>query len=127
LVHPQQRLLHDVLGLRHAAEHPVGDGEGRGSQLAGVRRAQAAHIGMDAVVGIYAAHIGMDAVVGIYAAHIGMDAVVGIYAATWAKPSRQLGCFGCQPSSRFALALDAPRTSVIMTAAASPASSRPTT
>jgi hypothetical protein len=32
-VEPQQRLLDHVLRLRHAAEHPVGDGEGGGAQL----------------------------------------------------------------------------------------------
>ena len=36
-----------------------------------------------------------------------------------------LGCRGAQPSSRLALALEAPRTSVIMIATASPPSSRP--
>src|SRR5262245_4898679 len=40
------------------------------------------------------------------------------------KPSRQLGYRGCQPSSRLAFVFEAPRTSVIMTVAASPAASR---
>src|SRR3954451_6020757 len=42
------------------------------------------------------------------------------------KPSRQLGQVGRQPSSRLALAFEAPRTSVINTTAPSPASIRPT-
>ena len=32
-VHAQERLLDDVLGLRHAAHHPVGDREGQGPEL----------------------------------------------------------------------------------------------
>src|SRR4051794_38982481 len=85
----QQRLLHDVLGLAHAAEHAVRDPERDRSELA-------------------------------------EQVVFGGQAATAsAKPSRQLECAGCQPSSRFAFSFDAPRTSVIMTAAASPASARP--
>src|SRR3712207_7968174 len=43
-----------------------------------------------------------------------------------ANPCRQLGCAGCHPSSRLAFALEAPRTSVIITTPASPANSRPT-
>src|SRR5207248_6723098 len=43
------------------------------------------------------------------------------------NPSRQLGWRGCQPSSRLALALDAPRMSVIITTPTSPANRRPTT
>ena len=39
---------------------------------------------------------------------------------------RQVGCAGCQPSSRFALALETPRSSVIMTTPVSPANIRPT-
>src|SRR5262249_242372 len=34
LMHPQQRFLNDVLGLGHAAEHPVGDRERDRPQLA---------------------------------------------------------------------------------------------
>src|SRR6266508_3180158 len=41
-----------------------------------------------------------------------------------ANPCRQLGCLGCHPSSRLALALEAPRSSVISTAPTSPAASR---
>src|SRR5215475_7686227 len=41
-----------------------------------------------------------------------------------ATPRRQLSCTGCHPSSRLALALEAPRISVISTAPASPAASR---
>ena len=33
LMHPQQRFLDHVLGLGHAAEHPVGDGERDGPEL----------------------------------------------------------------------------------------------
>src|SRR5215469_14271084 len=43
-----------------------------------------------------------------------------------ANPCRQLGCPGCHPSSRLALALEAPRSSVISTAPASPATNRGT-
>ena len=32
LVHPQESRLHHVLGLRHAAEHAVGDGEHQGAE-----------------------------------------------------------------------------------------------
>ena len=41
-----------------------------------------------------------------------------------AKPCRQLGYRSCQPSSRLALAFEAPRTSVIMSVPASPAASQ---
>src|SRR5206468_8512444 len=88
-VKPQKRLLHDVLRLRHAAEHPVGDREGRRPEL------------------------------------VEQVPVPPAHAASSAKPWRQLGWLGCQPSSRFAFAFEAPRTSVIMTVAASPASTRP--
>src|SRR5215470_16271095 len=44
--------------------------------------------------------------------------------AHFANPRRQLRCTGCHPSSRLALALEAPRISVISTAPASPAASR---
>ncbi|MGY3456874.1 phosphoglycerate dehydrogenase-like enzyme [Bradyrhizobium sp. LM3.4] len=50
--------------------------------------------------------------------------LVGCLAAS-AKPSRQEACAGSQPSSRFALPLDAPRTSVIIATICSPASRRP--
>src|SRR5262249_14566099 len=43
-----------------------------------------------------------------------------------ANPRRQLGCAGRHASSRLAFAFDAPRSSVIITAPASPANSRPT-
>src|SRR5262245_1070752 len=43
-----------------------------------------------------------------------------------ANPCRQLACLGCHPRSRFALALEAPRISVIIMTPASPANSRPT-
>jgi hypothetical protein len=39
---PQQRLLHHVLGLGDAAEHPVGDGEGRAPQVVAAAPAHAA-------------------------------------------------------------------------------------
>src|SRR6185295_12157345 len=42
-----------------------------------------------------------------------------------AKPCRQLGCAGCHRSSRLALALEAPRISVIITTPGSPANNRP--
>ena len=41
------------------------------------------------------------------------------------KPSRQLGYFGVQPSSRLALSLLAPRPSIIHETIISPPSSRP--
>jgi hypothetical protein len=43
-MHAQQRLLHHVLGLDHAAEHPVGDPERRRPEVVEqllVRRAHA--------------------------------------------------------------------------------------
>jgi hypothetical protein len=43
-----------------------------------------------------------------------------------ANPCRHLACAGRHPSSRLALAFDAPRISVIITTPASPANSRPT-
>src|SRR5215510_5851047 len=43
-----------------------------------------------------------------------------------ANPSRQLGCAGFQDSSRFALAFDAPRISVIILTPVLPTASRPT-
>ena len=43
-----------------------------------------------------------------------------------ANPCRQLACLGCHPRSRFALAREAPRTSVIIMTPVSPANSRPT-
>ena len=43
-----------------------------------------------------------------------------------ANPCRQLGCAGRHASSRLALALEAPRSSVIITTPISPANSRPT-
>src|SRR5262245_48062602 len=85
-MHPQQRLLHHLLGLGDAAEHPVGDRERDRPQL--VKQPLA----------------------------IGHAAV---------NPCRQLGCAGRHPSSRLALALEAPRSSVIITTPASPANSRP--
>ncbi len=47
------------------------------------------------------------------------------HASSRANPTRQLESRGCQPSSRLALSLEAPRTSVIITVAASPATRRP--
>ena len=47
------------------------------------------------------------------------------YLSPVAKPSRQLACRGVQASSRLALAFDAPRASVIITVAVSPAKRRP--
>src|SRR5215831_1671240 len=43
-----------------------------------------------------------------------------------ANPCRQLACLGCHPRSRLALALEAPRSSVIIMTPVSPANSRPT-
>src|SRR5207248_10963211 len=51
--------------------------------------------------------------------------VPGAHATPRPRVSRQLGWAGRQPSSCLAFALEAPRTSVIMTAAASPATIRP--
>jgi hypothetical protein len=36
-MHPQQRFLHHVLGLGHAAEHPVGDRERDRTDAEGIR------------------------------------------------------------------------------------------
>ena len=87
LMHTKQRFLHHVLGLGHAAEHPVGDRERDRPQLV----EQALAIGHAA-----------------------------------ANPCRQLGCAGVHASSRLAFAFEAPRTSVIIRAPASPAKMRPT-
>jgi hypothetical protein len=76
LMHSQHRFLHHVLGLGHAAQHPVGDRERDRPQL------------------------------------VEQSLAVGHPAAS---PSRQLGCAGRHPSSRLALALAAPRSSVIIT------------
>src|SRR5215471_15432871 len=85
-MHAQQRLLHHVLGLGHAAEHPVCDRERDRPQLL-EQLLPRTHV---------------------------------------ANPCRQLGCLGCHPSSRLALAFEAPRSSVISTAPASPATNRGT-
>src|SRR4051812_45876117 len=86
-MHPQQRLLHDVFGLGHAAEHPVGDPERDWPKL--------------------------------------VEQLVAVGHGT-RKPCRQDGCAGSHPSSRFAFAFDAPRSSVIITTPTSPANNRPT-
>src|SRR5919109_3144095 len=52
------------------------------------------------------------------------QSLAGSHAA--ANPCRQLGCAGRHPSSRLALALEAPRSSVIIATATSPPNSRPT-
>jgi hypothetical protein len=49
---PQERLLHDVLGLRDAAEHPVGDREQQRPQLLG----ELAHIVHVCLVPFHADH-----------------------------------------------------------------------
>ena len=82
----QQRFLHNVLRLRDAAEHAVGDRERNRPQLV-------------------------------------KQPLTISHGAT--NPSRQLEGAGRHPSSRLALAFDAPRTSVIITTPASPATSRP--
>src|SRR5690348_2118625 len=86
-MHPDQGLLRHVLGLRDAAQHPVGDRERERPQL--------------------------------------VEELFALCHAA-ASPSRQVGCAGCQRSSRLALAFEAPRISVIIITPASPANSRAT-
>src|SRR5437660_1328078 len=96
-MHPQQRFLHHVLGLGHAAEHPVRDRERDRPQP------------------------------GKQLLAIGHAAASPSRELRAANPSRQLLYAGRHPSSRFALVLEAPRSSVIITTPTSPANSRPTT
>src|SRR3954452_14550945 len=105
VVDADQRLLHHVLGLRDAAEHPVGDREGSRTELL-----------EELFVGLAHAVSGLRSPV----AARPLSA-----AASSANPSRQLGCRGVQPSSRVSLAFAAPRNSVIMSTAGLPAKRRP--
>src|SRR6266851_6444921 len=97
---PQQGFLDDVFGFGDAAEHPVRDRERSRPQLLKqlLPRGHA-------------------------------RAVTSVVLLASRKPStnpcRQLGCAGRHASSRFALAFEAPRASVIITTPASPANSRP--
>ncbi len=113
----QECLLHDVLGLRDAPEHPVSDREQQRPEvverLRGRRQVLARRGLRVAPRPLPSAH----------------DRDAGSRSASAcrprAKPSRHVGHAGSQRSSRLALALDEPRTDVIIATAVSPAASRP--
>ena len=111
-----ERLLHDVLGLADAPEHPIGDREEQRPKV---------DIGLgDIGLGSGWGHAAVDSLLPAARRRHRGGSGTGV-SRPWRKPSRQLGQIGCQPSSRFAFAFDEPRPSVIIVTATSPASSRP--